>query len=130
MSGVEQSSEPLSEDVFDHPRSDDGEHVGYIGVTAHGDFLPYDLLWQRRGEPGDLDDAEAVLDAIGLRMLADDWLLEEDGDWSRVKIREISRHRVVVGRVLESMSGHVAKAVDLVGGIEVALPTERLRPAP
>lgn len=131
------SSRPDAADVFDHLRAEDGEHVGYMEMTADGGFVPYDLLWQRRGESMELDEAEAVLDGIGLRLLAEDWLLREDdaarsdgpARWTRVRIREIDRDRVVVGRTIENMSAHVAKAIDLVGGIEVPLPTERLRPA-
>ena len=67
---------PDPEDVFDHLRREDGEHVGYIEMSADGRFIPYDRLWVRRGEAMDLDEAEAVLDAIGLRLLAEDWLLE------------------------------------------------------
>jgi hypothetical protein len=63
------------DEVFDHLRSEDGEHVGYIGITADDLFVPYDLLHRRRGEPGELDEAEAVLDEVGLHMLAEDWLL-------------------------------------------------------
>ncbi|UEJ81238.1 serine/threonine protein phosphatase [Brachybacterium halotolerans subsp. kimchii] len=121
------SPRPDAADVFDHLRAEDGEHVGYMEMTADGGFVPYDLLWQRRGEPMDLDEAEAVLDGIGLRLLAEDWLLQEEAGWTRVRIREIDRDRVVVGRAIENMSAHVAKAIDLVGGIDVALPTDRLR---
>lgn len=35
---------------FDHLRAEDDEHVGYIEMG--GDlFVPYDRLWNRRGEP-------------------------------------------------------------------------------
>ena len=82
----------------------------------------------------DLDEAEATLDEVGLRLLAEDWLLqEEDGQtgettWARVRIREVHRDRVVVARAMEDLSADVAKAVDLVGGVELPLPTTRLRP--
>ena len=69
---------PDPEDVFDHLRREDGEHVGYIKMSADGRFIPYDRLWVRRGEAMELDEAEAVLDEIGLRILAEEWLLEED----------------------------------------------------
>ncbi|WP_347042199.1 serine/threonine protein phosphatase [Brachybacterium nesterenkovii] len=134
--------------VFDHLRAEDGEHVGYLEIADDGGFIPYDLLRRRRGDAMELDEAEAVLDEIGLRMLAEDWLLREDAPeavgegparagepapdaptWTRVRIREIGRDRVVVGRAMESTSAHVAKTIDLAGSIEVPLPTERLRPA-
>lgn len=124
------ASRPATADVFDHLRAEDGEHVGYMEVTPEGDFIPYDLLWQRRGEAMELDEAEAVLDRIGLRMLAEEWQLRtEDGAWQRVRIREIGRERVTVARAVVSTSPHVAKTIGLVGGIEIDLPTERLRPA-
>lgn len=51
--------------------------------------------------------------------------------WARVKIREIHRDRVIVARALEDLSAtSIAKSVDLVGSIELSLPTTRLRPAP
>ena len=133
-----QADRPAPEDVFDHLRREDGEHVGYIEMTADGRFIPYDRLWVRRGGAMELDDAEAALDEVGLRFLADDWLLQElqeadepagEAIWTRVRIREVHRDRVVVARAMEDMSADVAKAVDLVGGIELPLPTTRLRPA-
>ena len=127
---------PDSEDVFDHLRREDGEHVGYIEMSADGRFIPYDRLWVRRGEAMELDEAEAVLDAIGLRLLAEDWLLEEDdpqtgeASWTRVRIREIHRDRVIVARAMDDLSAtNIAKSVDLIGAIELPLPTTRLRSA-
>ena len=124
------------EDVFDHLRREDGEHVGYIEMSADGRFIPYDRLWVRCGEAMELDEAEAVLDAIGLRLLAEDWLLEEDdpqtgeASWTRVRIRELHRDRVIVARAVEDLSAtSIAKSVDLIGAIELPLPTTRLRSA-
>ncbi|QQM67496.1 serine/threonine protein phosphatase [Actinomyces weissii] len=129
-----QESHPLRENVFEHLRREDGEHVGYIELTDDGRFIPYDRLWLRRGEAMDLDEAEAVLDEIGLRLLAEDWLLQEEDEapgragWVRVRIREIHRDRVVVARTVDDLSAKVAKAVNLIDGIELRLPTTRLRP--
>ena len=127
---------PDPKDVFDHLRREDGEHVGYIEMSADGRFIPYDRLWVRRSEAMELDEAEAVLDAIGLRLLAEDWLLEEDdlqtgeASWTRVRIREIHRDRVIVARAMEDLSAtNIAKSVDLIGAIELPLPTTRLRSA-
>ncbi len=110
--------------------------MGYIEMSADGRFIPYDRLWVQRGEAMELDEAEAVLDAIGLRLLAEDWLLEEDDpqtgeeSWARVRIREIHRDRVIVARAMEDLSATgVAKSVDLIGAIELPLPTTRLRSA-
>ena len=131
-----QAGLPDPEDVFDHLRHEDGEHVGYIEMSADGRFIPYDRLWVQRGEAMELDEAEAVLDAIGLRLLAEEWLLEEEDpqtgeeSWARVRIREIHRDRVIVARAMEDLSATgVAKSVDLVGAIELPLPTTRLRSA-
>ena len=109
--------------------------MGYIEMTADGRFILYDRLWVRRGGAMELDEAEAALDEVGLRLLAEDWLLQEadepagEATWTRVRIREVHRDRVVVARAMEDLSADVAKAVDLVGGIELPLPTTRLRPA-
>ena len=87
-----------------------------------------DRRW--RSEP------EAVLDEIGLRLLAEDWLLEEDDPqtgeegWARVRIREIHRDRIIVARAMEDLSAtNIAKSMDLIGAIELPLPTTRLRSA-
>ena len=134
---IPQADRPAPEDVFEHLRREDGEHVGYIEMSADGRFIPYDRLWVRRGEAMDLDEAETVLDAIGLRLLAEDWLLQEEdpqtgkATWARVRIREIHRDRVIVARAMEDLSAtSIAKSVDLVGSIELPLPTTRLRHAP
>lgn len=134
---IPQADRPAPEDVFEHLRREDGEHVGYIEMSADGRFIPYDRLWVRRGEAMDLDEAETVLDAIGLRLLAEDWFLQEEdpqtgkATWARVRIREIHRDRVIVARAMEDLSAtNIAKSVDLVGSIELPLPTTRLRHAP
>ena len=64
------------------------------------------------------------------------WLLQEEDPqtgeetWARVKIREIHRDRVIVARAMEDLSAtNIAKSVDLIGAIELSLPTTRLRSA-
>lgn len=115
--------------VFDHVRGDDGEHVGYIGMTDDGQFVPFDRFHRRRGDAMDLDEAEAVLEEAGLSWLAEDWLLDVDGERVAVRVVELRRDVVVVARAMEDMTAHVAKAVDLTRTVELALPTDRLRPA-
>lgn len=117
--------------TFDHRRSDDGEHVGYIEMV--GDlFVPNDLLHRRRGEPMELDEAEAVLDAIGLRALAEDWLLDPAdgvGDPVRVRIQEVTPTQVTVAPTVDGAIGKVAKSIDPAASVTLALPAARLRPA-
>ena len=110
--------------------------MGYIEMTADGRFILYDRLWVRRGGAMELDEAEAALDEVGLRLLAEDWLLQEadepagEATWTRVRIREVHRDRVVVARAMEDLSAtSVAKSMDLIGAIELPLPTTRLRSA-
>lgn len=113
---------------FDHLRADDGEHVGYLEITEDGAFIPYDLLHRRRGEAMELDQAEQLLDAAGLRLLAEPWVLvSEDGDEIPVGIREVTRTAVVVAPVMDSAT--VAKGLDLSAAVHLPLPTDRLRPA-
>lgn len=116
--------------VFDHLRAEDGEHVGYIGMTPEGGFVPMDRMRRRRGEPMELEDAEALLDEMGLRHLTEPWhLRQSDGTWVPVRIAEIRRDAVVVCRVLDEGSASLAGTVDLTATIELALPTDRLVPA-
>lgn len=125
----------VSADVFGHRRREDGEHVGYIEMRPDGSFVPYDLLWTPRGKDLELDETESILDEIGLRLLAQDWLLADDADtddgttWVPVRIKEIHRDRVVVARVADELSGSVAKAITWAGAVELELPTTHLRPA-
>lgn len=116
--------------TFDHLRSDDGEHVGYIEMV--GDlFVPHDLLHRRRGEPMELEEAEAVLDAVGLRALAEDWLLDPAdgvGEPVRVRIQEVTRTQVAVAPTVDGAVGTVAKSIDPAASVTLALPTGRLRP--
>ena len=46
--------------IRDWLRREDGEHVGYIEMSADGRSIPYDRLWARRGEAMELDEAEAA----------------------------------------------------------------------
>lgn len=115
------------EDTFDHLRTWDGEHVGYIHLTEDGAFVPFDLLHRQRGEPMELHEAEALLEGIGLALLAEPWWLD-DGETGRVKVRiqELRRECVTVARTLEDLSGPIAKTVDLTATTTLALPTDRL----
>ncbi|WP_238147994.1 serine/threonine protein phosphatase [Rothia halotolerans] len=116
--------------VFDHLRSEDREHVGYIGMTEGGGFVPFDRLHRRRGEPSDLDAAERTLDEVGLGFLAQSWRLRlEDGREVAVGIVEVRRDDVVVTRVLEDAEAGVAKVLDLTRRVALPLPTDRLIPA-
>ena len=84
--------------VFPHVRSLDREHVGYLRMTDDGLFVPIDLLWNEIGRPGDLTDAEELLDDVGLGYLAEDWWLEvtEHPERVKVRIREINAETVVL----------------------------------
>ena len=84
----------------------------------------------------DLDEAEATLDEVGLRLLAEDWLFEEEDpqtgeeSWARVRIRELHRDHIIIARAVEDLSAtSIVKSVDLIGAIELPLPTTRLRRA-
>lgn len=117
--------------TFDHRRSDDGEHVGYIEMVGEL-FVPHDLLHRRRGEPMELEEAEAVLDAVGLRALAEDWLLNPAdgvGDPVRVRVQEVTRTQVTVAPTVDGAVGTVVKSLDPAARVTLTLPAERLRPA-
>lgn len=111
------------ENTFDHRRSSDGEHVGYIHLTEDGQFAPFDLLHRQVGEPTDLEVAEDLLDELGLRMFTEDWWLDLDGRRVKVLIQEVRRDTISVARALD---GPIAKSVDLRASIDLSLPTDRL----
>lgn len=75
----------------------------------------------------ELDCAEDLLDDLGLRMFAETWWLDLDGQQIQVLIQEIRRDRVFVA---PSVAGPVAKSVDMNVAIEVPLLTERLHQEP
>ncbi|GAB3624544.1 hypothetical protein GCM10027418_26290 [Mariniluteicoccus endophyticus] len=105
---------------FDHVRAHDGEHVGYIAMTADGAFVPHDLLWRPRGEAGELDAAETLLDEIGLSVMAETYLLE--GVATPVRITELTRDEVSLGPVMTDDPGDI----DLTRTRRLPLPTDRL----
>ena len=112
-----------SENTFDHLRSHDGEHVGYIHMTASGHFIPFDLLRRQRAGALELEDAEQLLEDLGLGMFTEDWWLDVDGQRIRVLIQEVLRDCV---RVAPAVEGAIAKSADMTATIELALPTDRL----
>lgn len=116
-----------TENTFDHRRSWDGEHVGYIHVTEDGRFVPFDLLQRMRTGPGDLDAAETLLDDLGLQMFTEDWWLDVvGGQRIPVLIQEVHRDRITVAPTAE---GAIAKAVDMTAATVLLLPTDRLHQA-
>ena len=112
-----------AENTFDHLRPLDREHVGYIHMTPEGGFVPFDLLHRQRAEPMELEDAEALLDELGLRMFTEDWWLDVDGERMQVLIQEVRRDRV---HVAPSLEGAIAKSADMRASVELLLPTDRL----
>lgn len=113
-------------DTFDHLRGgDDGEHIGYLQATEDG-FIAFDRLWRQRSEAVSLDVAEAVLDEIGLRFLAEPWLLRTEAGMLSVGIAEVHREEIVVAPVLADAEVAVAKTLDLTRRITLPLPTDDL----
>lgn len=112
-------------DVFPHVRGRDREQIGWLRMTSEGQFEASDLLWRPVCEPTDLESAEAALDDLGLRYLADDWWL--DGDL-RVQIVQIEPRTVTIAPVAESEN--LAKTLDLTRTSSLPIPTDRLRERP
>lgn len=109
--------------TFDHTRAADGEHVGYIAMTAEGEFIPFDLLRRQRGDAGELDEAEALLDEIGLSVLTETFTLADED--IRVRIRELTRDTVTVAPMMGDLDP-TAQAPDLTRTWTLPLPTSRL----
>ena len=95
----------LSADWYPHAR-DDGEVIGWI--TADGeDWAAIDVLGRRVAGPVDWIAAETALEEVGLRFLADPWMLEPDLDDDasapvlRVQIVEVTPyHEPGQGRIV------------------------------
>lgn len=125
--------------VFEHLRASDGEHVGWIAMTSDDRFVPIDRLHRVRGAAMALEEAEALLEETGLRMLVDSWILLADegegtgdsngeGAATPVRIAELRVDSVTVVPALDDLSGPIAKAIDLTKQFELALPAPRLVP--
>lgn len=115
---------------FPHVRAEDHQHVGYLRMTEDDEFVPVDLLRRPCGPPSGLEEAEGVLEEIGLRVLDRDWLLTTPGAPDvLVGIQEIGTDDVIVAPLDGGTSGHVAKSVDMVRAVRLPLPTSRLREA-
>ena len=124
------SSSPLdltSDAVFDHVRASDNEIVGYIAMTDDGGFVPFDLLHRQAGPAGDLDDAENLLEAIGLTLLAHTYELTRGGRIMRVVIKELTRHEVTVSPLAGDLDP-AAEPVDLTARWTYPLPAAELTP--
>lgn len=82
-------------DWIEHRRRD-GERLGWI--RPEGDlFVPVTLLGHDLAGPMDWLAAEEALEDLGLRWLAEPWVLRrEDGVVRRVRLTEVTPTRVVV----------------------------------
>jgi hypothetical protein len=107
-----------------HRRPGDREVVGYL-APAGDDVVPMSLLGVPLGEPTDWVTAEDVLEAAGLRWMAEPmWLSQDDGTRRRVVVLEIDAERVVLGDAEAALV--VGRPEELSGRTEVELPTDRL----
>lgn len=79
-----------------HRRPDDRELVGWIRPEGEA-WVAVDLLGREASGPVEWLDAEEVLEEIGLRWLADVWMLERaDAPPLRVRLVEVTPDHVVV----------------------------------
>lgn len=77
-------------------RSEDGELLGWIASEDDG-FTPIDRLGRSLSDTVDRRKAEAALEDVGLRYLADAYELQlEDGQWLRVLLTEVSTTAIKV----------------------------------
>ncbi|MGY4719855.1 hypothetical protein [Naumannella huperziae] len=114
-------------DWIAHHRADDDELLGYLRPEDDG-FVPVTVFGHPLGERGDRDGAAEALDSRGLSYLAEPWLLRAaDGSERRVAIIEASPERVVVSGADYAFA--LAVGANVGEPIELAVPTDRLRPA-
>ncbi|GAA2451994.1 hypothetical protein [Agromyces soli] len=82
-------------DFIEHRRPD-GELVGWLRPEGEG-FVPVDLLGREHGGAVDWLDGETLLEELGIRYLADPYVLRlENGTELRVRITEVSTRGIVV----------------------------------
>ncbi|GGR29502.1 hypothetical protein ACFOE1_04760 [Agromyces mediolanus] len=82
-------------DFIEHRRPD-GELVGWLRPEGEG-FVPVDLLGREHGGAVDWLDGETLLEDLGIRYLADPYVLRlENGTELRVRITEVSTRGIVV----------------------------------
>ena len=79
----------LPEDWIPH-RREDGELIGWIRESGD-DWVAVDVLGRAASEPGDWMKTEEALEEIGLRFLADSWVLEGEAEVPlRVRFVEVT----------------------------------------
>ena len=77
-------------------RRGDGELLGWMRPDGEH-FVVIDLLGRELSAPLDWFEAETLLETTGMSYLADAYALRlEDGEWTRVRITEVSANRVRV----------------------------------
>jgi hypothetical protein len=88
----------IPEDWIPYHREEDGELVGYLVPETDGLVRPATVFGYLLGPPTSRQDAEQVLDSVGLSYLADRWLLRlpDRADPIAVRIVEASPTRLVV----------------------------------
>lgn len=81
---------------------EDGETVGWLEPLDAGyeRLLPRDVLGHPAGEPTEWVEGEERLQEIGLRHLAEEWLL--DGAPTRLALLEVSPQGIVVAPALQT----------------------------
>lgn len=77
----------MTDKIFEHRRASDGEHVGYMKLTADDAFVPIDLMWNELSPAVSFDVAENLLDELGLTYLAEDWYMYSERARRRVRVR-------------------------------------------
>lgn len=86
----------MTPDGFIEHRRPDGELVGWLRAEGEG-FVAVDLLGRERSGALDWLAGEALLEELGLRYLAEAYVLRlDDGRELRVRIVEVSPERIVV----------------------------------
>ncbi len=107
---------------------DDGELIGYLKSDDRGLVVPINLVGHPIGEAMERFAAEDMLEDAGLSYLAVPWLLRhDDGSEQRVVIVEVDADHVVVTDAQFALV--VGLPADMVDGVTLSVPTDRLRPA-
>ncbi|HEY8590433.1 MAG TPA: hypothetical protein VIL55_12880 [Naasia sp.] len=85
----------IPEDWTPVERDDDGELIGFLEPVADG-VRPVSPFGYPVGEPGGEDEAIERLNELGLRYLAEPWILMREGTEHRVRFLEAGPARAVL----------------------------------
>ena len=100
---------------IEHRRSDDRDLIGWVDLDTHApQLLPYNRLGQPLELVDSWDEAEAAIDAIGLRCLTGRFQYQADGSEElTVRIKHVYDDRIVLTTALTDVVEDVGEEITI-----------------